>query len=84
MLLLTDVRAAFRDFATAEANAINKITTPEAARLTLPDGSMRPKVEAAIDLMRAGAGFAAIARLEDALEVLQGRAGTRIDADDRL
>lgn len=81
LLLLTDVRAIFRDFGRAQASAIDRITATEAARLSLPDGSMRPKVEAAIDFVRAGGGVAAIGRLEDALEVLQGRTGTRIMAD---
>ncbi len=83
LLLLTDVGAVFRDFGTAKASTIDKITATEAARLTLPDGSMRPKVEAAVDFIRAGDGFAAIGRLEDALEVLKGQAGTRIVDDDR-
>ncbi len=82
LLLLTDVAAVFRDFATAQATAIDQMTVTAASALILPDGSMRPKVEAAVDFIRAGGGFAAIGRLEDALELLTGRAGTRIVGDD--
>jgi carbamate kinase len=82
LLLLTDVKAVFRNFGRAQASAIERITATEAARLTLPDGSMRPKVEAAVDFVRGGGGLAAIGRLEDAMEVLQGQTGTRIFADE--
>lgn len=82
LLLLTDVKAVFRDFGRAQATAIERISATEAARLTLPDGSMRPKVEAAVDFVRNSGGLAAIGRLEDALGVLQGQTGTRIVADD--
>jgi carbamate kinase len=82
LLLLTDVKAIYRDSGRAQASAIDRISATEASRLTLPDGSMRPKVEAAIDFVRAGGGLAAIGRLEDALGVLQGQTGTRIVADD--
>lgn len=81
LLLLTDVKAIFRDFGRAQASAIDRISATEAMRLALPDGSMRPKVEAAVDLVHAGGGPAAIGALEDALAVLQGQTGTRIVAD---
>lgn len=82
LLLLTDVKAIYRDFGRAQASAIDRISATEANLLTLPDGSMRPKVEAAVTFVRTGGGLAAIGRLEDALGVLQGQTGTRIVADD--
>jgi carbamate kinase len=80
LLLLTDVAAVFRDFGTAEALPIREMTLAEADDLQLPDGSMRPKVEAAVTFVRAGGASAVIGRLEDALDMLDGRAGTRISA----
>jgi carbamate kinase len=72
LLLLTDVKAVFRDFGKERASAIDRITAGEAAQLTLPEGSMRPKVEAAVNFVQAGGAFAAIGRLEDALPLLDG------------
>jgi carbamate kinase len=78
LLLLTDVAAVYEDFGTDHQKAIHQITATAAAALTLQSGSMRPKVEAALAFLQDGGGFAAIGRLEDALEILQGGTGTRI------
>jgi carbamate kinase len=80
LLLLTDVAAIFRDFGTARATPIRQLTVAEAKDLSLPDGSMRPKAQAAADFVQAGGTFAAIGRLEDAQAMLDGKAGTRITA----
>ena len=84
LLLLTDVAAVFRDFGTAQAAPIRVMTVAEAGDLSLPNGSMRPKVEAASTFVRAGGNYAVIGRLEDALDMLEGRAGTRVIARDDL
>jgi carbamate kinase len=81
LLLLTDVEAVFQDFGTPEARMLNTMTAAQAATIDLPDGSMRPKVEAAFEFLRAGGKRAAIGRLEDAREMLDGRAGTRLVPD---
>jgi len=49
----------------------------EGRALDLPAGSMGPKLAAAADFAEFG-GFSGIDRLEDAVGILQGSAGTRI------
>jgi carbamate kinase len=80
LLLLTDVAAVYRGFGTTQAEAIRQMTAPEALALPLPDGSMRPKVQAAAAFAGAGGTHAVIGRLLDASAMLDGKAGTRITA----
>ncbi|WP_281824853.1 carbamate kinase [Jannaschia rubra] len=77
LLLLTDVPAVMRDFGTDRQRAIGDITPEETMELDLPDGSMGPKVAAAADFATGG-GMGGIGRLDEAAEILEGRAGTRI------
>jgi len=78
LLLLTDVAAVQRDFGTPHATAIGLASTDELLALDLPDGSMRPKVEAAASFAATTGGHAAIGGLADAAEVLAGRSGTTV------
>jgi carbamate kinase len=48
--------------------------------MTLPAGSMKPKVEACIRFVKASRQSAAIGALTDAADILAGRAGTTINA----
>ena len=82
LLLLTDVDAAYRDFGTDDAAPIRHLTPPEARALDLAAGSMGPKMAAAADFAEAG-GLAGIGRLEDALELLHGTAGTQVRSTPR-
>ena len=77
LLLLTDVDAVYQGFGTDSAKALTTITPEEALALDLPDGSMGPKVRAAARFAVQG-GFCGIGRLQDALHLLGGMAGTRI------
>ncbi|MCV2892091.1 carbamate kinase [Lentibacter sp. XHP0401] len=77
LLLLTDVDAVYRYFGTESAAPITDLSPTEARVLDLPDGSMRPKVSAASDFAEA-VGFAGIGRLQDAVAILDGSAGTRV------
>lgn len=77
LLLLTDVEAVLRDFGTPSEAAIATLTPDEARALSLPAGSMGPKVTAAADFADQG-GLAGIGRLDQAIEILERRAGTRI------
>ncbi|GEO86620.1 MULTISPECIES: carbamate kinase [Alphaproteobacteria] len=77
LLLLTDVDAVYHDFGTEKAARITHLTPAEAKALDAPAGSMGPKVSAGIDFAMNG-GFTGIGRLEDALAILEGQAGTRI------
>lgn len=78
LLLLTDVEAVFRDFGTQAQSAIRNLTPEDAMSLDLPDGSMAPKVIAAATFVSGRDRFACVGRLEDALAMLNGGAGTQI------
>ena len=77
LLLLTDVPAIYRDWPGREA-PIDRIAARELRALDLAAGSMGPKAEAACRFALAG-GKAAIGRLDEARQVLEGRAGTRVE-----
>ena len=79
LLLLTDVEAVYRDFGTARSTAISELTVTEARSLDMPAGSMGPKLQAACDFAQAG-GISGIGRLQDAVAILEGSAGTRVSA----
>lgn len=80
LLMLTDVAAIFADWGTPDQKAITD-TTPDAIEKTLfQAGSMAPKVASACSFVRAGGKMAAVGRLSDARDILEGRAGTRITA----
>ena len=79
LVILTDVQAVKRSFGTPAEEEIRELT-PEQAESVLPDlaeGSMRPKVEAAIAMARSG-GEAIITALDRVEDALAGRAGTRV------
>ena len=82
LLLLTDVHGVYRSWGTHQAKRIRSLTPEIATRGvengTFAAGSMGPKVEAAAEFVRRTGGFAAIGALEQAEDVLAGRAGTRI------
>jgi carbamate kinase len=79
LVILTDVTALKRGFGTPEEEEIRELT-PEQAETVLPDlaeGSMGPKVEAAIAMARSG-GEAIITALDRVEDALAGRTGTRV------
>jgi carbamate kinase len=80
LLLLTDVPGVARHFGQAQPGWLRHTTPAQLAALQLPAGSMAPKVQAAVQFVQAGRGRAAIGRLEDAVALLQGTAGTQITA----
>lgn len=77
LLLLTDVDGVYRDFGTERAARIAEMTPAEACALGAPTGSMGPKLNAGSDFAKPGR-FTGIGRLEDAIALLEGSAGTRI------
>jgi carbamate kinase len=81
LLLLTDVEGVYRDFGTDNASLIKNLKPDEAAKLDLPAGSMGPKMAAARRFAASRVGrFAGIGKLDDAFDLLEGDAGTRIVA----
>jgi carbamate kinase len=81
LVILTDVAAVKRDFGKPGETDVRELSVDEAEELLpqLAEGSMRPKVEAAIAMARAG-GEAIITALERVEDALAGNAGTRITA----
>lgn len=79
LLILTDVRAVKRSFGTSGEEEIRQLSLDEAEALLpeLAEGSMRPKVEAAIAVARAG-GEAIITALDRVEDALAGNTGTRV------
>jgi carbamate kinase len=82
LLILTNVTAVYRGYGTPRQEALRQLTLAEADQLLagkeLGTGTMRPKVEAAADFVRAGGDRAIIAALPDGLAALRGEAGTTI------
>jgi carbamate kinase len=77
-IMLTDVDAVYRDWASPDARAIRR-TAPQAIRgFDFAPGSMGPKVEAACEFVEQTGAMAGIGRLDEALEILRGEAGTLI------
>jgi carbamate kinase len=79
LVILTDVPAVKRRFGTPDEEELRELSPDEADQLLpeLAEGSMRPKVEAAIAMARAG-GEALITSLDAVAEALAGSAGTKI------
>ncbi|ASJ72273.1 carbamate kinase [Granulosicoccus antarcticus] len=81
LLLLTDVDAIYQGFGTKDSAPIPSLNVETAQALNLPAGSMKPKVEAACRFAQTG-GFTGIGRLDDAMRILTGVAGSRIENTD--
>ena len=79
LLLLTDVDAVYLDFGKPEGRRIALVGATALAPDQFPSGSMGPKVEAAISFANETGHPAAIGRLEDAVAILRGEAGTTIE-----
>ena len=85
LLILTNVDAVYRGYGTPRQEALRRLSLAEADQMLagkeLGEGSMRPKVEAAADFVRAGGERAIIAQLVDGLAALRGEAGTTISKE---
>jgi carbamate kinase len=79
LVILTDVGAVRRGFGTPREEEVRELSVEEAETLLaeLAEGSMRPKVEAAIAVAREG-GEVIITAPDRVKDALAGRAGTRI------
>ena len=79
LVILTEVPCVYRRYRKSNQEEIRQLSAAEAEELLpeLAEGSMRPKLEAAVDFARAGGEtlITSSAALADALE---GRAGTRV------
>jgi len=80
LVVLTDVDAVYRDFRGPEEEPLPRLTPAEAEAVLpeLPEGSMRPKLEACAAFVRATGGEALITAAGALEDALAGRTGTRV------
>jgi len=82
LLVLTDVSAVYRDFGTPDQAPIRRATPTGLRALDFAGGSMGPKVDAVCRFVEMTGGTAGIGALEDAVDILAGRAGTVVSNRD--
>jgi carbamate kinase len=82
LLMLTDVAKVSLNFGRPDQVDLDEMTVAEAKRFLrdgqFAEGSMAPKIEAAVKFVEAGGRRAVIASLEQAGEALAGQAGTTV------
>lgn len=82
LLILTDVDAVYADWGKEAQRPIERLTASEARALdaagAFGEGSMAPKVRAAVDYVSSTGGRAIITELSRGLDAVHGRAGTTI------
>lgn len=83
-VILTDVPGAFLSYGTPKQEMISEITSGKLKNYLrngeFKEGSMAPKVEAAIRFVESGGELAIIADLGSLIEALDGKTGTRVVA----
>ncbi len=82
LLIVTAVPAVYKNFGKKNQQVIKKMSISEAKKLMnagqFPEGSMKPKIEAAIEFIKQGGKKAIICGLENAGKALKGKDGTTI------
>ena len=85
LLILTDVDAVYADWGTPQQRPLRRLLADEAADMdragAFGEGSMAPKIRAAIDFARRTGGRAIITELSRGREAVRGEAGTTITAE---
>ena len=85
LLIMTDVDAVYADWGTPRQRPLRRLTADEAAQMdrtgAFGEGSMAPKIRAAIDFARRTGGRAIITELSRGREAVRGEAGTTITAE---
>ncbi len=85
LLILTDVDAVYADWGTPQQRPLPRLTVEEAESMdragAFGEGSMAPKIRAAIDFARRTGGRAIITELGRGREAVRGEAGTTITAE---
>jgi carbamate kinase len=80
LVMLTDVDAVYLDWGMPKARPLSRVQAGDLSAVAFAAGSMGPKVEAAIAFATETGQPAAIGKLEDAVEIVAGRRGTRINS----
>ena len=78
LLLLTDVDGVYLGWGTEQQKQLHQINAEEINSHTFASGSMAPKVQASLDFLSKGGKIAGIGKMEEALQILKGEAGTTI------
>lgn len=82
LLILTNVDAVYAEWGSPQQRALDKLSVAEAVRLdaagAFGEGSMAPKVRAAVDFVRRTGGRAVITELSRGSAAVAGHAGTEI------
>ena len=82
LLILTDVPCVYAGSGTLDQRPVLDATPAELRQGgSFPDGSMKPKVEAAARFVERTGGLAAIGALDAAYEIVHGRSGTLVRPD---
>lgn len=81
-LVLTDVSNAYINYGQKEEEALREITVDEIQQHIdqghFGEGSMKPKIQAAVDFVKSGGKMAIITSIENVLDAVDKDAGTRI------
>lgn len=84
LLILTDVDAVYLNWGTPQQEPLRRISADRAAELdqarVFGEGSMAPKIRAAVDFVRRTNGRAIITSLSHGRQAVRGKAGTTITA----
>jgi carbamate kinase len=87
LLILTDVDAVYADWGTPQQRALRALTVDDAVRMdregAFGEGSMAPKIRAAVDFVHRTRGRTIITALDRGREAVRGEAGTTITANTR-
>ncbi len=82
LVILTDVDAVYVDYGTPQQRALSTLSIADAERMdrdkAFGEGSMAPKVRAAVDFVRRTGGRAIITELRRGRDAVRGDAGTTI------
>jgi carbamate kinase len=88
LIILTDVDAVYLDWGKPTKRALRTITIDDAERLDrekqFGEGSMAPKIRAAVDFVRRTGGRAVITALPQGRDAVRGKAGTTITASTQV
>jgi carbamate kinase len=78
LVIATDVDGVYADWGTPEQRRLDQVTPEELEPMTLPAGSMGPKVRAACRFVRETGHEAVIGSLSDIADLVDGHGGTRV------